>query len=353
MSDGLSLPIDLAELRSALHHSALDKHAEKIVEITERVLAERRHGDVPRWTEGLNRLPTRENLPDLKLELNAPTVAARFTPIKVSSSASSEASNLVANSAAITSNEGAPESLEATLQRLSPWRKGPFHIGDVHINTEWRSDWKWDRIEQAMSPLSGRCVLDVGCGNGYHLWRLRAAGAATVLGIDPSPLFVVQFLAMQRFVQDHQVNLLPLSMEQFEAPGAFDTVLSMGVLSHRREPMEHLHQLKRCLKPGGELLLETLVLPGDDNRALTVDGRYARMRNVWELPTAARVLDWLNQAGFESARWVNSNVTSTDEQRTTSWMPYESLAEALDKSNSAVTVEGHPRPCRAVLVAIA
>jgi len=206
MSDGLSLPIDLAELKAALVNSALAKYADSIVETTERVMFERRHGDVPRWLEGLNRLPSPEQLTDL----------------------------------------------------------------------EWRSDWKWQRIEQALSALEGRSVLDVGCGNGYHLWRLKAAGAATVLGIDPSPLFVVQFLAMQRYVQDSQVNLLPLSMEQFDAPGAFDTVLSMGVLSHRREPMEHLRQLKRCLRPGGELLLETLVLPGEHNDLSSIDGRYAR-----------------------------------------------------------------------------
>lgn len=336
MSDGLSLPINLAGLRAALLDSALAEHADGIVKTTERVMFERRHGDVPRWLEGLNRLPDPDSLADLHIELESDTVAARFTSHTTKSAEHTDA-----------------EPLEATLQRMSPWRKGPFHIGDVHIDTEWRSDWKWQRIAPALSPLAGRCVLDVGCGNGYHLWRLKAAGAATVLGIDPSPLFVVQFLAMQHFVQDAQVNLLPLSMEQFDAPAAFDTVLSMGVLSHRREPMEHLHQLKRCLKPGGELLLETLVLPGDDNQALTVDGRYARMRNVWQLPSASRVLDWLTKAGFQSARWVNTEVTSTDEQRTTRWMPYESLAEALDESNFELTVEGHPRPCRAVLVATA
>jgi len=334
MSDGLSLPIDLAELRAALVNSALAEHANSIVETTERVMFERRHGDVPRWLEGLNGLPVPEELTDLQIELNTDTVAARFTPPTES-----------------TSGNQTSEALEDTLKRMSPWRKGPFHFGDVHINTEWRSDWKWQRIEQALSALEGRSVLDVGCGNGYHLWRLKAAGAATVLGIDPSPLFVVQFLAMQRYVQDSQVNLLPLSMEQFDAPGAFDTVLSMGVLSHRREPMEHLRQLKRCLRAGGELLLETLVLPGEHNDVSSIDGRYARMRNVWELPTATRVLDWLSEAGFQSARWVGSDVTSTDEQRTTEWMPYESLVEALDESNTNLTVEGHPRPCRAVLVA--
>ena len=328
MSDGLGIPIDLNRLHEALEDSALAEHAGALVDATHAALDARRHGDVPRWLEGLNRLPKPSLLKDLQVELDADAITARFTP-----------------------TTDADEPLTDTLKRLSPWRKGPFHFGNVIVDAEWRSDWKWQRIENELSSLSGRCVLDVGCGNGYHLWRLKAAGAQTVLGIDPSPLFVIQFLAMQRYVQDSGVNLLPLAMEQFSAPNAFDTVLSMGVLSHRREPMEHLQQLKQCLKPGGELLLETLVLPGTDNDALSVDGRYARMRNVWELPTYQRVRQWLDTAGFITSRLVSADITSTDEQRTTEWMPFESLSEALDESNPEQTIEGHPRPCRAVIVA--
>jgi len=327
MSTGLSLPINFDALYVALANSALKAHASNLVDATKAELAERRHGDVPRWLEGFNRLPTRSTLTDLKIRLDADTVTAQFTPPE------------------------SDEPLADTLKRMAPWRKGPFQFGDIAIDTEWRSDWKWQRIENELSPLQGRCVLDVGCGNGYHLWRLKAAGAKTVLGIDPNLLFVIQFLAMQRYVQDHSVNLLPLSIEQFSAPNAFDTVLSMGVLSHRRDPMEHLNQLLQCLKPGGELLLETLVLPGEKNDVLCINGRYARMRNVWELPSSTRVLQWLSEAGFDSARLVAVENTSTDEQRTTEWMPFESLAEALDELNPALTIEGHPRPCRAVVVA--
>ncbi len=327
MNNGLSLPIDVDRLAVALKDSALQAHADGIVQATQTVLAQRRHGDVPRWLQGLDNLPSPNDVSDLSIELNADVVAARFTP------------------------PTSGEPLADTLKRMAPWRKGPFHFGDVTIDTEWRSDWKWQRIEHALSPLAGRCVLDVGCGNGYHLWRLKAAGAASVLGIDPSPLFVIQFLAMQRFVQEASVNLLPLSLEQFAAAGAFDTVLSMGVLSHRRDPMEHLNQLKACLRPGGELLLETLILPGEGDEVMSIAGRYARMRNVWELPTAARVQHWLCKAGFTSARLISAANTSTKEQRTTDWMPFESLAEALDSNDSSKTLEGHPRPCRGIFLA--
>ncbi|PMC22346.1 tRNA 5-methoxyuridine(34)/uridine 5-oxyacetic acid(34) synthase CmoB, partial [Klebsiella aerogenes] len=42
----------------------------------------------------------------------------------------------------------------------------------------------------------------------------------------------------------------------------------MGVLYHRRSPLDHLWQLKDQLAPGGELVLETLVIEGDENTVL-------------------------------------------------------------------------------------
>jgi len=174
-----------------------------------------------------------------------------------------------------------------------------------------------------------------------------------VVGIDPSVLFAMQFLVFQRYASQPCVQLLPLTLEELPATKAFDTVLSMGVLSHRREPMQHLRELKQSLRSGGELLLETLVLPGEQDRVMTLEGRYARMRNVWQLPTVSRVQAWLTACGYNHVQVVDVSDTSVQEQRTTEWMPYESLSHALHEHDKTLTIEGHPRPCRAVLVATA
>ena len=243
-------------------------------------------------------------------------------------------------------------TLQAALQGLMPWRKGPFRFGPVFIDTEWRSDWKWDRLAPHISDLSGRTVLDVGCGNGYHLWRMRQAGAHCVLGIDPSLLYVKQFEATQRFIHDTAVQLLPLPMHALpQAMHVFDTVFSMGVLYHRRHPDEHLQELKCALCADGELVLETLVIPGDDDETLLLTGRYANMRNIYELPTTTRLIRWLSEAGFTDIEVVDVTPTSRQEQRATDWMRSRSLADALDAQNPSMTVEGHPRPLRAVVIA--
>lgn len=244
------------------------------------------------------------------------------------------------------------EGIEKLLRNLMPWRKGPYALYGVNIDTEWRSDWKWDRVLPHISSLAGRTVLDVGCGSGYHMWRMLGAGANLVVGIDPMQLFLCQFEAVRKLLgNDQRAHLLPLGIEQLPELKAFDTVFSMGVLYHRRSPLDHLFQLKNQLVSGGELVLETLVVEGDDLQVLVPGERYAQMRNVYFIPSTGALKNWLEKCGFVDVRVADYSVTSTDEQRRTSWMTSESLAEFLDPTDPTKTVEGYPAPLRAVLVA--
>lgn len=290
-------------------------------------LSVERFGDLPRWRAALAALPA---LSTASLQLSSARVGALGD---------------------ISAEDRT--QLEQALMGLHPWRKGPFELFGLHIDTEWRSDWKWDRLKGALLPLDGRRVLDVGCGNGYHCWRMLGAGAAEVIGIDPTPLFILQFKAIQRYLQLPHIHVLPATLESLpEYLPAFDTVFSMGVLYHRRDPMEHLTSLKQKLVPGGQLVLETLVIEGDDHALLEPNGRYARMGNVWQLPSPALAVRWLHQAGFSEITIVDVGVTSLEEQRRTPWMTFHSLREFLDPNDPTLTIEGFPAPRRAILTAL-
>jgi tRNA (mo5U34)-methyltransferase len=285
-----------------------------------------RHGDFQRWFQAL------QGLPDI-------------SPV------SSDLLNVLRIGDATQLDEPDRERLQSTLMHLHPWRKGPMELFGLKIETEWRSDWKWDRVLPHLSPLAGRRVLDVGCGNGYHCWRMAGQGAAFVLGVEPSVLFNLQYWAVKKYLPATPVYLLPNKLEDLPTPlHAFDTVFSMGVLYHRREPLAHLAELRACLAPGGELVLETLVSE-DADLDLGAGARYARMGNVWNIPAVPTLLDWVNKAGFDNVRLVDINRTTTDEQRSTEWMQFESLQQSLDPQNPALTVEGLPGPVRAVIVA--
>jgi tRNA (mo5U34)-methyltransferase len=286
------------------------------------------HGDLPRWWAAVSSLP---DVPPVRVELNVGCVSAETDP---------------------PLEDEARKGLRDLLMELHPWRKGPFCLHGVHVDTEWRSDWKWNRLVHAIAPLQGRTVLDVGCGNGYHCWRGVGCGARLVLGIDPTVLYVMQFLAVSHFLRVPGVAVLPVALEDLpEDMTGFDTVFSMGVLYHRRSPMDHLLDLRRLLRPGGELVLETLVLDGAGDRILVPPGRYARMRNVWFIPTPRMLLTWLGRCGYDRARVVDMTGTTREEQRSTDWMRFQSLRECLDPEDPTRTLEGYPAPCRGIFVA--
>ena len=235
---------------------------------------------------------------------------------------------------------------------LHPWRKGPFNLFGIFIDTEWRSDWKWRRLAKHISPLKGRLVLDIGCGNGYHLWRMAGSGAKLALGIDPFLKSVMQFQFLQKYIHKENVNVLPIGIEDLPKEGGqFDTVFSMGVLYHRRSPVDHLYKIRSLLRSGGEAVLETLVIEGKPNEVLLPQGRYAKMRNVWFIPSVLTLEGWLRRCGFKKIRLADVSKTTTDEQRSTRWMRYESLPDFLDPNNNLLTIEGLPAPTRAIFLA--
>lgn len=243
-------------------------------------------------------------------------------------------------------------NLEQGLRQLTPWRKGPFNIYGIHIDSEWQSQMKWARLRHHIQPLTGRTVLDVGAGNGYYSFRMLGAGAELVVGMDPHLPYVGQFAVIKKYLADSAAHVLPIGLDQWPATdAAFDTVFSMGVLYHRRSPVDHLLQLFCCLREGGELVLETIVVDGQEGYSLIPKDRYARMANVWFVPSVATTERWLLRCGFTNIRVVNESVTDSTEQRKTDWMPFDSFTDSLDPENSQLTIEGYPAPKRAIIVA--
>lgn len=245
------------------------------------------------------------------------------------------------------------ENLTQSLKQLMPWRKGPYQIGNLALESEWRGDMKWDRIKHHIKPLTGKSVLDVGSGNGYFTYLMAMQGAEMAVGIEPFLLFNYQFQAIRALIsQPPKAYVLPLKLEQMPEGSSFDSVFSMGVLYHQKDHMLHLEQLINVMADDGELILETLVIDQQHGDQIIPQDRYARMRNVWCLPSTDTLHTWLQTAGFKNIKLVDVTKTTPEEQRATHWIGdnTQSLQDFLDPNDDNLTIEGLPAPKRAVFI---
>ena len=243
--------------------------------------------------------------------------------------------------------------LTQSLKQLMPWRKGPYQIGELKLESEWRGDMKWDRLKNHIKPLTGKTVLDVGSGNGYFTYLMAIQGAEIALGIEPFLLFNYQFQAIRTLIkQTPKAYVLPIKLEQMPKQPLFDSVFSMGVLYHQKDPQLHLQQLMDVMTNEGELILETLIIDKQHGDQITPEDRYARMRNVWHLPSTDTLHSWLQTSGFKNIKLVDVTKTTPEEQRATHWIGEntQSIKDFLDPNDDNLTVEGLPAPKRAVFI---
>lgn len=304
----------------------------ELSQVVQRLCAQRlqveRHGMLTTWESAWRELPTCPAEFDLQ----------------------SDSVNIKAAGSNAGSLDG--DAVRTTLQRFHPWRKGPWNLFGIEIDTEWRSDWKWNRLREHVE-FRNRRILDIGCGNGYYGWRMLGQGAQWVLGCEPFLLSVVQHEIFRKYWPGPERNfVVPLS--DGDLPGDlqfFDLTFSMGVLYHHPSPIVHLQTLWGTLRNRGQLLLETLVLEGEGYDVLVPENRYAKMRNVWFIPTTAMLERWLRRTGFRNIRLLDVTRTTSQEQRRTPWMTFESLSDYLTPGDSSLTIEGYPAPVRAMFLA--
>jgi len=271
-------------------------------------------------------------------ELVATNRAIQINPIQ-----STNASGLDTFGKALT------DQLQPILAEFKPWRIGPWQFADLCIESEWDCSFKFERLAAFGPSLRDQSILEVGAANGYYSWRLLGAGAHYVLGIDPAWLCWHQFALSKCLQPASPIDMLPLTFEQLKPSKLqFDLALSMGVLYHRRSPLDHLQALWQSLRPGGKVVVETLVVDLPGNAQLCPDKRYAGMGNVFPLPSPALLSQWLTQVGFIDIQILGLSLTRAAEQRQTSWINTFSLEHFLTEDRLH-TLEGLPAPWRMMI----
>ena len=243
------------------------------------------------------------------------------------------------------------EQIFQTAQLMKPWRKGPFRVSQTTIDSEWRSDIKYNLLEPHFD-LKGKIVGDIGCNNAYYLFRMQQEKPAKLIGFDPSALNYSQFQFIDHFMKSDIVYEL-LGVEHVEFyEHRFDLLFCLGVLYHRSDPVATLKSLFKGLESGGELILDTFMIDGEEEICLTPRGRYSKIPNIYFIPTVNALKNWCLRAGFESVEVLAIKKTGADEQRKTAWIDSQSLDDFLDPEDESRTVEGYPAPKRVYIKAV-
>ena len=237
------------------------------------------------------------------------------------------------------------EIILQTAKSLIPWRKGPFKIFDLEIDSEWQSNIKYNLI-RPFFDLKDKVVADIGCNNGYYMFRMLEDKPKRLIGFDPSPLTLHQFEFINHFVKSDIVYEM-LGVEHLEFYNhKFDFIFMLGVLYHRPDPVGTLKSLARGLNSKGEILIDTFMIDGDEELCLTPNKRYSKIPNIYFIPTIPALKNWLERAGFEHIEVLATTVTTSEEQRKTIWSFDQSLEDFLDENDKTKTVEGYPAPKR-------
>jgi tRNA (mo5U34)-methyltransferase len=245
---------------------------------------------------------------------------------------------------------GEQEKIMGSLKSFMPWRKGPFSIFGIDIDAEWRSERKWQRIAPELPDLKGKIIADIGCNNGYYMFRMAESEPQLVLGFEPSVQHYYCFKALNSMAGLNQLDIDLLGVEHiknFET--CFDVIFLMGIIYHRPSPIDTLRDICTALQHGGTLIVESQAIPGQESMALFPDKTYAKVPGTYFVPTGACLCNWMKKAGFTDINFFHSHPMSSDEQRQTDWMQFESYSDFIDSNNPKKTVEGYPAPCRVFL----
>ena len=237
--------------------------------------------------------------------------------------------------------------LDQGLKAFIPWKKGPFNFFGTTIDAEWRSDLKWDRFSSCLSSMKDHVVADIGCNNGYFMFRMLEHDPLQVIGFEPVAKHWLSFHLFNAWAKESRLAFETLGIEHMGLfPDSFDSIFCLGILYHHTDPIGLLRSMKKALKKGGQLLIDCQGIPGDEDIALMPKNRYTGARGFWLLPTLNCLKNMISRAGFSQTELIFAEKLSPDEQRSTDWAPIKSLCDFLDPENPEKTIEGYPAPYR-------
>jgi tRNA (mo5U34)-methyltransferase len=242
--------------------------------------------------------------------------------------------------------------VDKAMRAFMPWRKGPFQLFGIDIDAEWRSERKWNRLRPVLPDLRDKVIADIGCNNGYYMFKMAHCKPRLVLGFEPYIQHYYAFRSLNHLAGQENLVVEPFGVEDINLfPNSFDVIFLMGIIYHRISPVEMLKEIREAMRPGGHLMLESQAIPGEDPVALFPEKTYAKVPGTYFVPTRSCLHNWLVRAGFRDIDIFAFHPMSSGEQRKTEWMTFESYSDFIAPDNPERTIEGYPAPYRVYIAA--
>ncbi|HEG6074770.1 TPA: tRNA 5-methoxyuridine(34)/uridine 5-oxyacetic acid(34) synthase CmoB [Campylobacter jejuni] len=246
----------------------------------------------------------------------------------------------------LSTNSQAKDEILAIAKELKPWRKGPFKIDDLFIDTEWQSFIKFNILKPFMNEISQKCVADIGCNNGYYMFKMLEFNPAKLIGFDPSIKYRLQFELINALAKT-PIKYELLGVEDLPNYGLkFDVIFCLGVIYHRSDPIKMLKDLKAGLNKNGVVFLDTMYIEDEREIALVPNKTYSKIPNIYFVPSINALKNWCERAGFKEFEVLATKKTDENEQRKTEWIDSFSLENFLDPKDKNLTIEGYEAPKR-------
>ncbi|EAJ2680851.1 TPA: tRNA 5-methoxyuridine(34)/uridine 5-oxyacetic acid(34) synthase CmoB [Campylobacter jejuni] len=246
----------------------------------------------------------------------------------------------------LSTNSQAKDEILAIAKELKPWRKGPFKIDDLFIDTEWQSFIKFNILKPFMNEISQKCVADIGCNNGYYMFKMLEFNPAKLIGFDPSTKYRLQFELINALAKT-PIKYELLGVEDLPSYGLkFDVIFCLGVIYHRSDPIKMLKDLKAGLNKNGVVFLDTMYIEDEREIALVPNKTYSKIPNIYFVPSISALKNWCERAGFKEFEVLATKKTDENEQRKTEWIDSFSLENFLDPKDKNLTIEGYEAPKR-------
>lgn len=246
-------------------------------------------------------------------------------------------------------NRDEQKKLSQHCHRFKPWKKGPWSLFGIDIDAEWRSNLKWQRLK--LNNLHGKKIADLGCHNGYFMFKLTTLNPSLVVGFEPNPRCYFNFHFLQRYAQIANIYFEPFGVAHLDNyPAYFDLVLCLGILYHHTDPIAILRHIHHSLAKGGRVIIDCQGINTASPMLLLPARRYAGATGIWYLPSPAALTHWLQRTNFHHLDFFYQDYLSPDEQRRTAWADIPSLADFINHKQHT-TIEGYPAPWRMYVTA--